>query len=142
MKQVALLLVMVLMVSGCNNMRTLQSTTSGSWQAQMLGGVGQASGFSFITQFTVNSDSTLNISFFQFLTVNSASGITPCFPINGGIVTGSIAQYVVNTNDTVTGTLTYTVASNGNTLTLVGNLTGTASAGCTGAGGSFTMNQS
>jgi hypothetical protein len=168
MKQVALLLVMVLMVSGCNNMRTLQSTTSGSWQAQMLGGVGQASGFSFITQFTVNSDSTLNISFFQFLTVNTANGITPCFPINGGVVTGSIANYVVNTNDTVTGTLTYTVASNGNTLTLVGNLTGTATVtgtppntsttltsavvtgnwsvtggtGCTGAGGSFTMNQS
>jgi hypothetical protein len=165
MKKVALLLLMVLLVNGCNSTRTLQSTTSGIWQAAMLGGVGQASGFSFITQFTVNSDSTLNVSSFQFLTVNSSN---TCFPINGGAVTGSIANYVTNTNDTVTGTLTYTVSSSGNTLTLVGSLTGTATVtgnppntsttltsatvtgnwsvsggtGCTGAGGSFTMNQS
>jgi hypothetical protein len=171
MKQVAILLLMVLMINGCSSTRTLQSTTTGSWQAVTYGGTGQASGFSFITEFTVNGNNALNVSFFQFLTQNiyvSNSNSTACFPLNGGAVAGAIANYVVNTNDTVTGNLTYTVTSNGNTLTLTGTLTGTAtvtgtppntsttltsatvtgswsvtgSAGCNGAGGNFLMTQS
>jgi hypothetical protein len=169
MKQVAILLLMVLMLNGCSSTRTLQSTTSGNWQAVMFGGTGPASGFSFITEFTVNGNNSLNISSFQFLTVNTGgSSSANCFPINGGTVSGSIADYVVNTNDTVTGTLTYTVSSGGNTLTLTGSLTGTATVtgtppntsttltsatvtgnwsvtggtGCNGAGGSFSMTQS
>jgi hypothetical protein len=167
MKQVAILLLMVLMLNGCSSMRTLQSTTSGNWQAVMFGGTGPASGFSFITEFTVNGNNALNVSSFQFLTVNTG-GSASCFPINGGTVGGSIANYVVNTNDTVTGDLTFTVTSGGNTLTLTGTLTGTATVtgtppntsttltsatvtglwsvtggtGCTNAGGSFSMTQS
>jgi hypothetical protein len=170
MKQVAILLLMAIMLNGCSSTRTLQSTTSGIFQAVMFGGVGDASGFSFITQFTVNTDFTLNVSSFQFLTQNSVDN-NPCFPINGGTVSGNIANYLVNSNDTVSGTLTYTVKSGGNTLTLTGAVTGTATvtgtgtntsttltsasvagnwamtgsgtpAGCVNAGGPFTMTES
>jgi len=167
MKQVAILLLMALMLDGCSSMRSLQSTTSGIFQAVMFGGVGDASGFSFITQFTLNGNDSLNISSFQFLT-NNNNGNTPCFPVTGGTVTGNIANYVVNTNDTVSGNLTYVVKSGGNTLTLTGVVTGTATvtgtppntsttftslsvagnwtlegtAGCNNSGGSFTMTQS
>jgi len=125
MKQVAILLLMAVMLDGCSSTRTLQSTTSGIFQARLYGGVGDASGFSFITQFTLNSNNSLNILSFQFLTDNN-NGNTPCFPVNGGAVSGNIANYVVNTNDTVSGNLTYVVKSSGNTLTLTGVVTGTA----------------
>jgi hypothetical protein len=168
MKEVAVLLLMALLLNGCgSSTRTLQSTTSGIFQAAMYGGTGDASGFSFITQFTLNGNNSLSISSFQFLTDNNLNN-SPCFPINGGTVTGSISNYVVNTDDEVTGTLTFTVTSGGNTLTLVGPLTGTAtvtgtgtntsvtltsasvagnwslkgSAGCNATGGSFTMTES
>jgi hypothetical protein len=167
MKHVAILLLMALMLDGCSSTRTLQSTTSGIFQAVLFGGVGEASGFSFITQFTLNSDNSLNVLSFQFLTDNN-NGNTPCFPVNGGTVSGNIANYLVNTNDTVSGTLNYVVKSGGNTLTLTGPVTGTATVtgtqpntsttltsasasgnwtlkggtGCTNAGGSFTMTQS
>jgi hypothetical protein len=170
MKQVAILLLMALMLDGCSSTRTLQSTTSGIFQAVMYGGVGGSSGFSFITQFTLNSNDSLNILSFQFLTDNN-NGNTPCFPVNGGTVSGSIANYVVNTNDTVSGNLTYVVKSGGNTLTLTGVVTGTATVtgtppntsttltsasvagnwamagsgtpvGCVNTGGSFTMSES
>jgi hypothetical protein len=167
MKQVAILLLMAFMLDGCSSTKTLQSTTTGIFQAQMYGGVGDASGYSFITQFTLNSNDTLNFSSFQFLTENSVNN-TPCFPIFGGTVGGNIANYVVNSNDTVSGNLTLTVASGGNTLTLTGVVTGTATVtgtppntqttftslsvsgnwtltggtGCNNSGGSFTMTQS
>jgi hypothetical protein len=128
----------------------------------MFGGAGNASGFSFITQFTVNSDNTLNLLFLQFLTEN------PCFTLSGPKVSGFIQNYVVNTDDTVTGTLNFTVTSGSNILKLVGPLTGTATvtgtppntsttltsatiignwslmggSGCNAAGGSFTMTES
>jgi hypothetical protein len=167
MKRVAILLLMALMLDGCSSTRTLQSTTSGIFQVVMFGGVGEASGFSFITQFTLNSDNSLNVLSFQFLTDNN-NGNTPCFPVNGGTVSGNIADYLVNTNDTVSGNLNYVVKSGGNTLTLTGPVTGTATVtgtppntsttltsasasgnwtlkggtGCNNAGGSFTMTQS
>jgi hypothetical protein len=126
MKQVAILLLMALMLDGCSsNSKTLQSTTTGIFQAVMYGGVGEASGFSFITDFTLNSNDTLNVSFFQFLTENTLNN-TPCFPINGGTVSGLIADYMVNSDDTVSGTLTMIVKSGSNTLTLTGDVTGTA----------------
>ncbi len=168
MKQVAILLLMALMLDGCSsNSKTLQSTTTGTFQSVMYGGVGEASGFSFITDFTLNSNDTLNVSFFQFLTQNSVDN-KPCFPINGGTVSGLIADYVVNSDDTVSGTLSMIVKSGGNTLTLSGDVTGTATVtgtppntqtvftsasvsgswgltggtGCNDAGGSFVMTQS
>jgi hypothetical protein len=159
MKEVAILLLLALLLSGCGSSSpTLQSTTGGIWEAQLLGGTG--GGFSFITQFTVNSDGSLNITSFQFLNqgtcFTSISAVTP---------TGSVLLQL-NTNDTVTGTITYVVKANGNTLTLNGTVTGTAvvasnnssasltgatitgnwtltgGTGCNASGGSFTMTES
>jgi hypothetical protein len=161
MKEVAILLLLVLMLNGCgSSANTVQAGAGGIWQAQLYGGSGQGSGFSFITQFTVNSDSSLNITSFQFLTQGTCfTSVSPAIP------TGSVVL-IVQTNDTVTGTITYVVTANGNTLTLKGTVTGTAivtsnnssttltgasmsgtwsttgSAACTSPGGSFTMNQS
>jgi hypothetical protein len=132
MKEVAILLLIALMLNGCGNSGpTAAQTAAGlNWQAQMLG----VDGLSFITQFTINSDGTLNISNFQFLTHDSTS----CFPDNGGTVSGSMALAVNSTTFAVTGTLnSFTVVSGGNTLTLSGNVTGTES-GTTLTGGSIT----
>src|SRR5260370_41802980 len=100
----------------------------------MFGGEGTASGFSFITQFTVGGDGTLSISYFQFLNSNSAQ----CFPVSGGTQTGQAILQINSSTNAVTGTLTYTVQSGGNTLTLNGtSVTGTEN-GATLTGGSVT----
>jgi hypothetical protein len=167
MKQgVILLLLMTLLLGGCGSTPTsVQSGAGGIWLAELTGGSGEASGFSFITQFTLNGNATLDIVFFQFLTSNGSS--SECFPLNGGTVTGLI-PLTVQSNDAVTGTITYTVVDSGNTLTLSGNVAGTASqsgsgtnvtytltsatitgnwtlkgsGGCNATGGSFSMTQS
>jgi hypothetical protein len=165
MKEVATLLLVALMLNGCSgNSQTaaVQTAAGGTWQAQMLGGEGTASGFSFVTQFTVGSDGTLSVSYFQFL--NQSSVQPPCFPISGGTIAGSMILTENTTNFTVTGPFSYTVQSGGNTLTLTGTVTGTENglngttlsgasvtgtwtlaggSGCNDAtGGSFTMTQS
>ena len=70
MKEVAILLLVTLMINGCGTTTTAtQTAASGLWYADMLGGVGPASGFSFNTQFTVSGGGgALSISSFQFLT--------------------------------------------------------------------------
>ncbi len=161
MKEVAILLLAVLTLNGCGSNPTFtQTAASGLWQAQMQGGE-TFSGLSFITQFTVNPDGSLDITYFQFDTHDSMGS---CFPVTGGKVTGSMMLTENQTNFTVTGPLSFTVQSGSNTLTLTGTVTGTenglfgttlsggsvigtwALAGGTGCndtiGGSFTMTQS
>ncbi len=163
MKEVAVLLLVTLLLNGCGSSSTnTASTTPGiTWQSQMDGGMGANSGYSFITQFTLNSDGTLNITYFQFLNTNSAQ----CFPASGGSQTGQMTLTQNTTTLAVTGTMVYTVQSGGNTLTLNGSsVTGTLTAlngttltggmvtgtwsltggtGCNDTtGGSFTMTQS
>ena len=162
MKEVAGLLFITLLLNGCGSSSTsTPSTTPGvTWQAQVLGGSGPDSGYSFITQFTLNSSGTLNITYFQFLNTGAAQ----CFPVSGGTQTGQMMLTQNTTNLTVTGTMVYTVQSGGNTLTLNGSsvtgsealntttLTGgvatgtwslTGGTGCDDTtGGSFTMTQS
>jgi hypothetical protein len=154
MKEVAILLLLVLMLASCNSTTAAQSGAGGIWQAQMLGGVGVASGFSFNTQFSVNGDGSLSVSNFQFLTSGQ------CFPITVA-PTGSMILTEQN-NNTVTGTFAFTIAANGNSLVLSGTVTGTesgtntqllpgtnifgtwtltGSGSCANAGGSFTMTQ-
>ena len=154
MKEVAILLLLALLLNGCgSSTNSVQAGVGGTWQAELFVGIGNASDPSFVTQFTVNGNS-LSISSFQFLTQES------CFPISGGTVTGSV-NVLVNSNDTVTGTITFVVTANGNTLTVNGNVTGTAvnnattlsgatisgtwtltgGTGCNATGGSFTMTQ-
>jgi|SRR5580698_352397 hypothetical protein len=169
MKQgVILLLLMTLLLGGCGSTpNSVQTGAGGIWLAELTGGSGEASGFSFITQFTLNGDGTLNIDSFQFLTYD-ANNSANCFSsINGPNVSGEL-PLTVQSNDAVTGTITYTVVSSGNTLTLSGNVVGTASqsgsgtnvtytltsatitgnwslkgsGGCNATGGSFSMTQS
>jgi hypothetical protein len=159
MKEVAILLLVALLLNGCGSSKpTAQSAAGGVWSADLSGGEGSASGFSFIAQFTVASSGTLSIQNFQFLNMSS------CFPIDplssGGTVSGSMDLTENMATDAVTGSMTFTVVGNGNTLTLTSStVTGTISGttlsggaatgtwslsggtGCTGASGSFTMSQ-
>jgi hypothetical protein len=161
MKEVAMLLVAALLLNGCGSSSTTTQTTAADlWSAEVLGGVGPASGFSFSTDFALNGDGSLSFSSFQFYNAGA------CFPANGEAVTGSIANLEVSQNTyAVTGTLTFTVQSGSNTLTLTGPLTGTGGpsgnvltggsvtgtwtftgngspVGCSDTSGSFTMTQS
>jgi hypothetical protein len=162
MKEVAILLVAALLLNGCGSNSTSTPTTAADlWSADVLGGVGPASGFSFSTDFTLNSDGSLTLNSFQFYNAGN------CFPANGEAVTGSITDLEVNQNTyAVTGNLTFTVQSGSNTLTLKGPLTGTGGpsgsdvltggsvtgtwtfmgsgtpTGCNNTTGSFTMTQS
>lgn len=160
MKVVAVVLLLALtMVSGCggSNTRTVataQLAASGGWSAQLLGGAGEASGLSFTTQFTVNGDGSLSVTFFQFLT----EGL--CFTATGEAPTGTMDLTLDNANQQVTGTFAFAVQSSGDTLTLNGTVTGTetgtaltggtvtgtwtlagGSGACAGSSGTFTMTE-
>jgi hypothetical protein len=139
MKAVAIFLLAAVMLNGCGSNTTgVQTAAGGVWSSNMLGGIGPDSGFSFITKFTVGGDGTLSVSYFQFLNSNSAN----CFPVTGGTAAGSMMLTQNTTNFTVTGTLSFTVQSGGNTLTLTGNVTGTENGvnGTTLTGGLVTGN--
>jgi len=167
MKEVAVLLLVALMLNGCGgtntvNTQTAQNAAGGIWSAEILGGSGAASGFSFNTEFTVNSGGGLDVTYFQFLTAEG--GTSPCFPVDGGTEAGSMALTINGSTGAVTGTMTYTVQATGSTLTLNGQVTGTAAitgsptslsngavtgtwtvaggSGCNATGGTFTMCQS
>jgi hypothetical protein len=160
MKEVAVLLLLALMLNGCgsSSKTSTPATATGVWSADLPGGTGPASGFSFTTQFTVNGNGSLNITYFQFLTSGT------CFLITGGTQTGSMVLNTITsttTTNTVNGTFVYTVQSGGNTLTLNGTVTGTiatntttfsggavtgtwsvtGATGCNVTGQSFTMAQ-
>lgn len=123
MKEVAILLLVALMLNGCGSSSApAQVSAAATWQAALSGGEGPASGMSFNTQFTLNSDGSLNISSFQFLTNQNTS----CFAVSGESPTGTISNLIVNTStNQVTGNFSYTVQGNGSTLTLAGTLVGT-----------------
>lgn len=162
MKEVAILLLVTIALGACGgptkiNTQTAQTAAGGIWSAQVLGGSGAASGFSFNTEFTVNGDNSLAVTYFQFLTKGT------CFPVDGGTQTGTMDLTINGSTGLVTGTLKYTVQASGNSLTLNGQVTGTATtqdpnalsdgsvtgtwavtggSGCNATGGTFTMCQS
>jgi hypothetical protein len=138
MKVVAVLLLLALsLATGCGGRTTIpasaQTAASGGWNAQLLGGAGEGSGLSFTTQFTVNGDGSLSVTFFQFLT----EGL--CFTATGEAPTGTMDLTLNNANQQVIGTFTFTVQSSGNTLTMNGQVTGTES-GTTLSSGTITGN--
>jgi hypothetical protein len=157
MKEVAILLLVALLLNGCssssNSTTAAQTAASGVWSADLPGGSGEGSGFSFTTQFTVNSGGTLSITYFQFLTQGT------CFPVSGGTQSGTLNLTIDTTTNAVTGTFTYDVKSGNNDLALTGTVTGTESGsklsggvvtgtwtlsgdpGCNSTQGSFTMKQ-
>jgi hypothetical protein len=141
MKQgaIVLLLTMALMLGGCGSTPTsVQTGAGGIWLAELTGGSGQASGFSFITDFTLNGNSTLDIRSFQFLNYNPNNSANCFSSINGPNVSGSI-PLTVQSNDSVTGTITYVVQSGGNKLTLNGTVSGTASQNGSGTNVTYTL---
>jgi hypothetical protein len=170
MKQFVLALLVALSLGGCNSetlTQQAQTAAGGVWNAELLGGAGEASGFSFITEFTLNitGNGSLNVQYFEFLTQHPSGSCD--FPLTGEIPTG---RMTLNTNTSTgeeTGPFSFTVkgttATNtaGDTLTLTGtvngfvdtsesaltsasSITGTwtvsGSSACTG-NGTFTMTQ-
>jgi len=163
MKEVAILLLVALLLNGCGASSTAtQTAASGTWQAVASGGVGPASGFSFITSFSVaGAGGALSISSFQFNTA------VACFSVNGETPTGTMTLIENPNTYAVTGTLNdFTVESKGNMLVLNGTVTGQENGlngttltgavvtgtwaftgsgtptGCDSTAGSFTMTQS
>jgi hypothetical protein len=156
----ALLVTLGLFLGGCGTDQTeAQQEASGIWQANLSG---TDSGFSFITQFTINGNGALTITNFQF--INNES----CFPFSDGTNNATPAGQLTNLtynagNQIVSGNFSFTIAQNGNTLTLTstsvnGTLNGTSlnggniqgnwaltagsSSGCSASSGIFTMTQS
>jgi hypothetical protein len=163
MKEVAILLSLVLMLSGCGNTNSVQAGVGGIWSASLVGGDGEASGFSFVSQFTL-SGSSISFSSLQFINFNqNGNQQESCFQLSPPTSSDSgTSDLSANSAGQVTGTMSITVNSGGNTLTLTsttvsgiintntnvlsdGVITGTwtitGSTACTGSG-TFTMTQS
>jgi len=134
MKAVAILMAAALLLNGCSKSTTVQEAPGAIWQAQLLGGKGQESGFSFVTQFTFNGNGSLTPGYFQFINLDNGSS---CFPLAERPI-GSLTNFNFDqTTLAVTGTFAYTIQSGGNTLTVTGPLVGVASE--TGQTGSNTI---
>jgi hypothetical protein len=108
MKEVAILLLLaLLLLNGCgSSSTTAQAAEGGIWGAEMLGGNGPSSGFSFNTAFTVNSNGTLSITSFQLLNTGTCFGsITPK-------PAGTLTDLVYNSADELTsGSFSFTMTS-------------------------------
>jgi hypothetical protein len=125
MKEVAILLLLALLLNGCSSSATVQTTSGSVWGAQMLGGEGTSSGFSFNTQFTVSgSNGALTASNFELLNQDTCFGsATLAAP------TGTLTDLNWNSADTITsGTFSFIITSPaGDTVTLTSSnaITGT-----------------
>ena len=138
------LLALELMVAGCGNSvtnPTAVNTGTGTWEAALTGGTGDASLLNFVTTYSVNNDGSLSVTGFTFITDG------PCFVAS---TASGTADLTTNGTLQVTGPVSFTIQSQnpaGNTLSLTGNELGTTITGtwsltgsqsCT-ASGSFTM---
>ena len=130
MKKLACLIVLALelAVCGCGSNTiapaTTNTSTTGSWEAQLTGGTDQASLLNFVTFFSVNTSGPLTITDFSFFNAGK------CFA-NGTKGSTESGTATLNTGSAgqVTGTLDFKVVSTvpaGNTLELKGTLTGTS----------------
>jgi len=139
-KLVLIVLALELAVCGCGNntrLTTVTTSTSGNWEAQMIGGMGP--GLNFVTSFNVTSTTgftpqPLDITGFGFFNEGA------CFATGNDAETET-GTATLNTagSGAVTGGLTYTVTSTtipGNVLTLtsVDGLTGTSNGTTSTAG--------
>jgi hypothetical protein len=133
MKQVLVMLLVAFSLSSCSTetpTQQAQTAAGGIWSAELLGGTGAASGFSFITEFTldVSGNGALDVQYFEFLTQHPASDCD--FPLTGEVPTG---RMTLNTNTSTgeeTGPFTFTIkgtsasSTAGDTLTLTGEVNG------------------
>jgi hypothetical protein len=112
------LLSLGLWLSSCASNTVVPAVTTGAggnWEAQLLGGVGEASLLDFTTDFSVGAgDTTLDIHFPpSFFNQNSQSCFQTIAAYNGSVVLTTSAS------NQVTGSMTYTITSDsGNALTL------------------------
>ncbi|SRR5579862_197901 len=138
MKKLAILtlLALELAVGGCGNTpptNIINTETNSNWEAQLIGGKGEASKLSFVTAFAVANTAPLTISQIGFINSNA------CFQVGQNFVTANgSATLTTASNGAVTGTLTYNALSEttSNALSLTGNLTGTSN-GTTGTTGTL-----
>lgn len=105
----------------------VRTTTSGNWEAQLVGGTGLGTGLNFVTTFTVTNTSgagaePLDITAFSFFNASPcfAVGVNPDDSFQNGTATLNVTSA-----GQVTGTMNYAVTSRaagnvaaGNTLTL------------------------
>ncbi|HUA13697.1 MAG TPA: hypothetical protein VMG31_00260 [Verrucomicrobiae bacterium] len=130
------LLALELAVCGCGSNPTptnvISTTANGTWEAQLTGGVGQASLMNFTTSFVVTDIGPIDPTGLSFLNQQT------CFVTNN-TETGT-ASFTTSSSGQVTGTMQFIVTSGipaGNVLTLKGNLTGTSN-GTTSTTGTLT----
>ncbi len=142
MKKLAFLTLLALAfaVSSCGTSPETNPTTStsasGFWEAQLIGGKGEASKLNFVTAFTVTDIGPLDVTSFSF--INGGA----CFANGNNTSTqAGTAAFSTNTGTgQVTGSLSFTVTSlipSGNVLTLTspnGSLTGTSNGTTTTTG--------
>ncbi len=131
MKKLAILIVLALEIAVCgcgaskNANTEVNTTTSGNWEAQLVGGTQQAALMDFVVTFSVTNSGPLDITGFSFF--NSGA----CFgnDIHSTTQSGT-ANFTTAGTGNVTGTLNLTIKSttSANTITMTGNLTGTSNA--------------
>ncbi|MGO9086894.1 MAG: hypothetical protein ACLQBK_16855 [Candidatus Sulfotelmatobacter sp.] len=137
MKTVSFLTLLALALAVCNcgtrtPTTTVETTTTANWEAQLVGGVGQASLLNFVTQFTVT---TVNGGSQRFVPTGfSFYNAGACF-VTTIIPPVGVASLNTNSQDQVTGSMTYTITSqvpSGNVLILTttpnGGVSGTSNA--------------
>jgi len=121
---------------------TVTTTTSGNWEAQLIGGTGPSTQLNFVTAFAVTtysgqSNQTLDITGFGFY--NAGSCFPPALGINAQNENGN-ASLTTNSAGQVSGSFNYSVNStvNGNVLVLstgnTGGVSGTSNGSITTAG--------
>jgi hypothetical protein len=112
MRKLAILILLALGIAalacGHSNLALpIETTTNGYWEAQLIGGVGDASQLNFVTNFSVTntnggSAEQLSISSFEFI------NLQPCFVTQTPTGTASLTT---STENQVSGTVTYTIES-------------------------------
>lgn len=140
MKKFAILamLALQLAVAGCGNTptNTVTTTTSGNWEAQLIGGTGPTSQLNFVVSFNVTdttgtANEPLDITGIGFFNAGQ------CFANGNNATTESgTATLVTNSAGQVTGTLKMIITSSttGSVLTLNGNVTGNSNGTTTTTG--------
>lgn len=131
MKKLAILLAVAMQIAVCgcatnntNQTSVITTTANGAfWEAQLTGGIGQASLLNFTVSFAVNTTGPLDVTGFAFFNQGT------CFSTlaNSETISGS-TTLTTTSSDTVTGPFTLTIKSNtnSNALALTGTLSGTS----------------
>jgi hypothetical protein len=138
------LMALTAMIVGCGNTPenfTAVDTGSGTWEAALNDGLGNASALNFVTTFSVNTDNSLSVTFVGFLNENScflnetASGNAELTTTGTNVVTGPV-NFTINSTSPSGNSLVLAGTENGTSIT--GQWTLTGGSGCAGTG-SFTM---